>query len=282
MRQDLHEENRLSWNEATVAHNSHKGDQAAFFRNGGSTLYPEEIGLLGDLQGLSLLHLQCNAGQDTLSLARLGAQVTGVDISDTAIAFAHQLAFDADIPATFQRMDVYDWLAETARGSQRFDIVFCSYGAICWLSDLNLWAQGIQAVLKPGGRFVTIDFHPVLGMFDEHMSRQYDYFSHGQPYTWNDGVSDYVAGSQITLGETAYQEGVKDFKNPHRVHEFLWGIGDIVSSLLAAGLHLTSLREYSYTNDFKPFHAMKHVERHWYLVDGQPNLPLMYSITARK
>ncbi|BAZ23858.1 putative methyltransferase [Kalymmatonema gypsitolerans NIES-4073] len=86
LRKDLHEENRLSWNEATKAHNSHKGDQAKFFRLGGSTLFPEEKELLGDIAGLSLVHLQCNAGQDTLSLVQLGAVATGVDISDEAIA----------------------------------------------------------------------------------------------------------------------------------------------------------------------------------------------------
>src|SRR5689334_8773165 len=129
MRKDLHEENRLSWNAATEAHNSHKGDQAAFFRQGGLTLYAEEIALLGDVKGLSIVHLQCNAGQDTLSIARLGAQMTGVDISDTAIDFARQLSQDCGIAATFQRMDIYDWLEQTAQSEQRFDIAFCSYGA---------------------------------------------------------------------------------------------------------------------------------------------------------
>src|SRR5918998_3195886 len=99
----MHEENRQSWNAATEAHNSHKRDQAAFLRNGGSTLFPEEIALLGDIAGRTLMHLQCNAGQDSLSLAARGAIVTGVDISDTAIAFARQLSADADISATFHR-----------------------------------------------------------------------------------------------------------------------------------------------------------------------------------
>ncbi|MBM4431542.1 MAG: class I SAM-dependent methyltransferase, partial [Chloroflexi bacterium] len=120
VRKDLHEENRLSWNEATKAHNSHKKDQARFLRQGGSTLFPEEIELLGDVRGLSLLHLQCNAGQDTLSLAKRGAVVTGVDISDEAIAFARQLSRDSGIPATFVRSDVYDWLTQTAQSGQTF------------------------------------------------------------------------------------------------------------------------------------------------------------------
>ena len=96
---NLHEANRLSWNEATKAHNSHKGDQAAFFRTGGSTLRPEEIALLGDIRGQVLVHLQCNAGQDTLSIAsKLRATVTGVDISDEAIDFARKLSVASGIP----------------------------------------------------------------------------------------------------------------------------------------------------------------------------------------
>jgi 2-polyprenyl-3-methyl-5-hydroxy-6-metoxy-1,4-benzoquinol methylase len=114
LRKDIHQENRISWNEATKAHNSHKRDQAAFFREGGNTLYPEEIELLGDLEGASIVHLQCNSGQDTLSLARIGGKVIGVDISDTAISFARQLSADSGIPATFIRADVYDWLADAA------------------------------------------------------------------------------------------------------------------------------------------------------------------------
>lgn len=280
----LREENRLSWNAATVAHNSHKGDQAAFFRNGGNKLYEEEKTLLGDIRGLSLVHLQCNAGQDTLSLAQLGATVTGVDISDTAIDFARRLALDAAIPATFERMDIYDWFAETACSSRRFDIAFCSYGAICWLPDLKAWGKGIASILKPEGRFVTIDFHPVLSLFNEQLERRFAYSTSGQPLTWDEGVSDYVAMSGLGLADTEYIEGVKDFKNPHRVHEFAWGIAEIVSALLDAGLTLTGLQEYPYSNGFKPFNAMRLDEstRRWYLAQDQPMLPLMYSITARK
>src|SRR5512138_2528139 len=97
IRKDLHEVNRAAWNAATEAHNSHKADQARFLREGGETIFPEEIALLGDLAGQRLLHLQCNAGQDTLSLVRRGARATGVDISDTAIEFARRLSADAGI-----------------------------------------------------------------------------------------------------------------------------------------------------------------------------------------
>lgn len=154
MRKDLHEANRLSWNAATQAHNSHKIDQAGFLRRGGSTLFAEELALLGDVRGLRIAHLQCNAGQDSLSLAALGALVTGVDISDEAIAFARRLSTDSGIAANFTRADIYDWLErEAAENPASYDIAFSSYGFLCWLSDLTVWAKGIHAILKPGGRF---------------------------------------------------------------------------------------------------------------------------------
>src|SRR5262245_52309366 len=101
-RRALHEQNRRSWNMATRAHNSHKADQARFYREGGDTLSPEETALLGDVTGKSVVHLQCNSGQDTLSIKRLGAKaVLGVDISDEAIGFAQRLAADSGIEASF-------------------------------------------------------------------------------------------------------------------------------------------------------------------------------------
>ena len=124
-RRALHEQNRLSWNEATRAHNSHKADQAKFFREGGQKLGKPEIDLLGDLRGKSVLHLQCNAGQDTLSIKQLGAaKVAGVDISDEAIDFARKLSADSGVDATFHRADVYDWLEQAAQRDERFDIVY--------------------------------------------------------------------------------------------------------------------------------------------------------------
>ena len=277
-----HEENRLSWNEATIAHNSHKGDQAKFFRDGGNKLYREEKELLGDITGLTLVHLQCNAGQDTLSLAQMGASVTGVDISDTAIEFARQLSTDSGVPATFVRMDVYDWLRQTAQAGIKFDIVFCSYGAICWLSDLRTWARGIAAILKPGGRFITVEYHPILALYDEKLQRTLPYFTDGKPWTWEEGIGDYVAITGEGLPSSTFEAGVQEFKNAHKSHEFHWGIAEVVKALLEAGLQLTTLQEYPYSNGFKPFNEMHESERRWYLPEGTPNLPLMYAISARK
>eukprot|EP01031_Cornospumella_fuschlensis_P046055 gene46055-56377_t len=197
LRRDLHEANRASWNAATLAHQTHKRDEAAFFRAGGTTLFPEELALLGDVRGLRLLHLQCNAGQDTLSLAQLGATVVGVDISDTAIHAATELSRATGLAATFARADVYDWLA--AAPSAEFDLVFCSYGSLPWLSDLPTWARGVARVLRPGGRFVCIEFHPLVAVLDENLQLRHDYFLADAPLTTPGGVGDYVADSATAL-----------------------------------------------------------------------------------
>ncbi len=279
---DAHERNRQSWNAATVAHNSHKGDQAAFFRGGGDTLFPEEVEVLGDLRGKSLVHLQCNAGQDTLSLAKRGAIVTGVDISDEAIAFASKLSKDAGMPATFVRADVYDWLANAAMQSVQFDIAFASYGALCWLSDLRSWARGVASILKSGGRLVIVEFHPAMMMFDEKLVRKFSYFG-GEPLVWDDGVRDYVAVSEGGLATGPLLPGVENFKNPHPCVEFQWTVSDRIGAILGAGLTLTHFREYPYSNGCKFFDGSVRDEKdRWHLPAGEPNIPQMYALSATK
>jgi SAM-dependent methyltransferase len=284
MKRELHEQNRLSWNAVIAAHNSHKGDQAAFFREGGSTLFPEEIELLGDLSGRSLVHLQCNAGQDTLSLARLGAEATGVDISDGAVAFAARLSAEAGIAARFERADVYDWLEAAAREGRRFDVVFSSYGAIGWLSELAAWARGIAGVLAPGGRFVLVEFHPLLHTMDETMRFRWPYSGAGEPIVVEEGIGDYVeqSGEALTHG-AEFHDGVVGFTNPHPTVEFAWGLADVVTALLEAGLILETLREYPYSNGWRPFDGMRPAPgRRYRMPEGMPDLPLMFGIVARK
>jgi SAM-dependent methyltransferase len=283
-RRALHEQNRRSWNEATRAHNSHKTDQAKFFRDGRSKLCPEEIALLGDLTGLSVVHLQCNSGQDTLSMKRLGAaRLLGVDISDEAIRFARQLSTESGVDASFVRADIYDWLARAVDGEERWDVVFSSFGAIIWLSDLSSWAQGVATILEPGGRFVTVDFHPVEMMFDPERRHWMPYSTQGRPITWDDGVSDYVAESGPAVTPSGWAEGVQRFQNPQPCHEFHWGTAEVITALLEAGLHLEHFREYDYCYGFQPFKAMKDLgARRWTVPDGMPSIPLMYSLVARK
>lgn len=283
LRKDLHEANRLSWNEATEAHNSHKKDQAAFFLAGGQTLFPEERELLGQISGLEVLHLQCNSGQDSLSLAQMGAKVTGVDISDTAVEFARQLSATSGIPATFYRADVYDWLDSAATRPKRYDVAFSSYGALPWLSDLNLWAKRIAAVLRPGGRLVLVEFHPFLMVFEDDWTLKYHYFAQGQPMSFEDGIGDYVALSGPSLAPSGYLDGTQDFHNPNPCYEFQWSVGEILTAILEAGLQLTQLREYPYMNGARLMHGMVEGEGgRFYPPPGLPSLPLMLGLSATK
>jgi SAM-dependent methyltransferase len=281
---DLHEQNRHSWNAAVGAHESHRGDLARFLREGGSTLFPEERALLGNLDGKTLAHLQCNSGGDSLSLVLLGATVTGVDISDEAISSARNLSSEADIPADFVRADVYDWLEATAReGRRRFDVVLSSYGVVCWLPDLDAWAGGVAAILRAGGRLVLVDFHPVAEMFDERWNRSHAYPSGGEPRLLREGVGDYVGESEGGLTPAGFVEGARGFENPHRCHLFRWGLGEVVTALSRAGLRIVALEEYPYSNGERLFDRMRELPGRRMLPPGDvPVLPLMYGISAEK
>jgi SAM-dependent methyltransferase len=279
----LRDQNRLSWNAVVGAHDRHRGDLAGFLREGGSTLFPEELALLGDLRGKTLVHLQCNSGGDTLSLALLGATVTGVDISDEAISSARELSSKTGILADFVRADVYDWLAATAQSDQRFNVVFGSYGVVCWLPDLGAWARGVAAVLTPGGRFVLVDFHPAAQMFDEQWNRSGAYPSGGEPHLLEEGVGDYVGESGGGLTPAGFVEGARNFENPERCHLFSWGLGEVVTALAGTGLRITALEEYPYSNGERHFAGMRELPgRRMVPPDGVPAVPLMYAIRAEK
>lgn len=275
---EIRQANRLSWNAATRAHNSHKADQAAFFRAGGNKLYPEELALLGDLRGIDLVHLQCNAGQDTLSLAQLGARVVGVDLSDEAINFARSLSADSGVPASFVHSDVYDFLEST---EQRFDRVFCSYGALPWLMDIGAWARGVARVLRPDGALVVMEFHPVGYQFDDALRLHYDYFE-PEPVLSPDGVGDYVGRSGDALTPSGFIEGERDFMNPHPCYERMWGLGEIVSAVAAAGLRVERLEEYPYLNGCRFFDDSRREGRRWLMPEGTPRIPLMFGLRARR
>ncbi len=282
MSHELHQQNRRSWNHATRAHNAHKGDQAAFLRAGGSTLFPEELELLGELRDKRVVHLQCNAGQDSLSIAARGARVTGVDISDEAIEFARTLSAESGIAATFERADVLDWLASTA---ERFDVAFASYGALCWLSDVPTWAQGVARVLAPGGRLVVVEFHPVLNLFDDagRIGVGYSVGGGGRRIEWPQGVGDYVAASEGALPAGEHVVASEPFKNPEPCHEFEWSVADVVDAVARAGLRVEGVREWPYSNGCKFFPSMVAAPgRRWVLADGSPKVPLMYGLVASR
>lgn len=282
IRSDLHEANRQSWNHATRVHNAHKKDQAAFLRDGGSTLFPEELALLGPIGGQRILHLQCNAGQDTLSLAARGATLTGVDISDEAIAFAQQLSRDSGIAATFERDDVLAWLPAAAAAGRTFDQVFCSYGVAGWLSDLDAWARGIAGVLAPGGRFVYVEFHPLIWSFDEEFRATRDpYFAPGRAFV--EPVGDYVGKSGAALAPSGFVATSDAPPNPHPAHSFQWTLGDIVTAVAGAGLTVERLEEYPYANGAKSIASMvEGAGGRMTPPEGIAAVPLMFGLRARR
>lgn len=262
-----HEDNRQSWNAATRQHHSHKPDLINRYKEGWNNLYPEDMELLGNLTGKSVVHLQCNDGQDTLSIARhVGGTVTGVDISDEAINFARRMSDETGIHATFIRSDIFDWFE---KNTEAYDVVYTSYGAINWISSIREWAQGIMETLKPGGKLVLVEFHPLIGMYENDWTLQYDYM--GSSHEESEGVGDYVGDDY---------DGA--FQNPHRAHEFCHGIGDIISAVLRAGLTLTHFKEYDFINGWKRFPVMRTEGRRHYLPDDKPTMALMFSLVAIK
>lgn len=275
---EVRERNRRSWNVAVAAHESHRPGQAAFLRSGGSTLFPEELELLGELPGRRLLHVMCNAGQDSLSLAALGADVTGVDLSDEAVARARRLGDESGIAARFVCADVYAFLA-AAR--EPFDLIYGGYGVVCWLPDLAGFARAAAGALAPGGRLALIDFHPASNMLDAEWRLVRGYPAGGEPLDLAEGVGDYVGASGAALAPGGFAEGVRAFSNPHPCRLYRWGVGEVVSALAAAGLRIVALREYPYVNGERPFERMEPARgRRWQPPPDVPAVPLMYGLAA--
>ncbi len=287
IRRDVHEANRRSWNAATVVHNQRKREQAQWLAAGGELLFAEDYALLGPLDGKQLLHLQCNSGQDSLCLARRGATVTGVDISDEAIEFARALSRDSGIAASFERADIYDWLPRAAADGRRFDLVYSSYGWLGWLSDLHRWARKVASVLRPGGRLVVLEFHPFVWMFDEQRRLAYSYFGadEGEVIDNPKGVGDYVAAAGDALAPSGFVEGPA-FSNPHPVSEFAWSVADLLAAVREAGLELERFEEWDYSNGCRPYDDLVRVDdddgRRWTSAPGRPRVPMMLGLSARK
>jgi SAM-dependent methyltransferase len=274
----INEQNRRSWNAAVPAHASHRPHLAAFLRAGGLTLFPEERELLGEVAGTRLLHVMCNTGQDTLSLAALGAEATGVDLSDAAIAEARRLSVETGIAARFVHDDVYTYLAAASAGA--FERVYAGYGVICWLPDLAAFARGVARVLAPGGRFVLMEFHPLSNMFDQEWRLAHGYPAGGARLTLP-GVGDYVGAAAGGLSPGGFAGGQQDFVNPHPCHLFRWGVGEVVSALATAGLQIVALREHPFVNGERPFARMRPAPgRRWLPPADVPPLPLMYGLAA--
>lgn len=255
--------NKESWNErAKVHYDSDFYDNKSFLK-GKSSLNSIELALLGDVKGKSILHLQCHFGQDTISLSKMGAHVTGVDFSEVAIEQAKGLAKEMGTDTQFVCSDVYS-VSDIL--TQKFDIVFTSYGTIGWLPDINKWAGVVSHFLKRGGQFIFADFHPVIWMFDDNFKEiTYKYFN-----------SDPI----VELSEGTYTDGGEEVSKD----TISWnhGMGEVISSLLSAGLILNSLKEYDYS-PYNCFPDMDEVAPSMFnLKNFGDKLPMVYSILATK
>lgn len=263
MEKDYKQVNKSSWNQRTEVHwTSDFYDNEAFVA-GKNSLKIIELELLGDLTGKSVLHLQCHFGQDTISCTRLGAiKAVGVDLSDRAVARAQELAAKTDSVATFICSDIYDLPQHL---TDQFDIVFTSYGTIGWLPDIDQWSAIVARYLKPGGRFVFAEFHPVVWMYDDNFQQiTYDYFN----------------GAPIEEVEGTYTDGDQGLNTTN----ISWnhGLGEVISSLLAQGLVLEAFREHDYS-PYNCFNDMKEVAPEKYRIASvEPRIPMVYSLSASK
>jgi len=166
--------NRQSWNSRLESHLKSEFYNLDGFLKGETSLNDIELNLLGNIKGKKILHLQCHFGQDTISLSRLGANVTGIDLSDKAIESAIELSKKTNTNTTFICSNIYD-LPKVLE--EQFDIIFTSYGTIGWLPDLDKWASIISKYLKPNGKFIFVEFHPVIWVFNDNFNEiKYRYF----------------------------------------------------------------------------------------------------------
>ncbi len=261
--QNYAEINKQSWNNRTDVHIKSEFYDVPGFLKGKSSLNDIELKLLGDVKGKSILHLQCHFGQDSISLSRLGANVTGVDLSDRAIENAKLLANQAQTDTSFICCNIYD-LPQYL--NQKFDIVFTSYGVIGWLPDLHQWASLISGYLKPKGKFVLVEFHPVVWMFDNDFEKvAYNYFKDG-------AIIETESGTYTDRNAAIKQEYV------------CWNhsSSEVINSMISNGLEILSFDEFDYS-PYNCFNKTVEAEPKKFRIQHLDNkIPMVFSIEARK
>lgn len=226
--------------------------------------------LLGDIQGLRGVHLQCHIGTDTLSLARLGARMSGLDFSSASLAEARTLAQRCNTPIDYHESDVFAATDVLPRGE--FDLVYTGIGALCWLPSIERWAQTVGALLKPGGRLFIREGHPMLWALDEEqrdsLQVAFPYFERSEPLVWDE--------------DTTYVETESSLKATV-THEWNHGLGEIISALLAQGLEITGLVEHqSIPWEALPGQMVVDERGEWRLKEAPWRLPLSYTLQAVK
>jgi 2-polyprenyl-3-methyl-5-hydroxy-6-metoxy-1,4-benzoquinol methylase len=261
--QNYIEINRQSWNNRTDIHLRSEFYGLDGFLKGKTSLNDIELNLLGNLQGKNILHLQCHFGQDSISLSRLGAEVTGIDLSDRAIQHAKQIAKDTGSTANFICCDIYDL---PNHSEKQFDIVFTSYGTIGWLPDLDKWAKIVAQFLKPGGQFVFVEFHPVIWMFDDNFEKiGYRYFN---------------SGAIVETENGTYADRTADISQEY----VMWnhGLSEVINSLIKNGLEIKAFDEFDYS-PYNCFNRTIEFEPKKYRIEHLDNkIPMVYSIVAKK
>lgn len=257
------EANKELWNKRTAVHKDSAFYDLAGFKAGNDVLTPIERSELGDVKGKKLLHLQCHFGMDSLNWSRLGAKVTGIDLSDRAIKEAQQLNDELGLDAEFVCCNVYD-LEKHVNG--QFDIVFTSYGVIGWLPDLDPWAALIARYLKPGGLFYIAEFHPVLWMFD-------DDFTHIKYYYENRELI-------VTDSQGTYTDRDADIQSK----EYSWNhsISEVLNALINQGLEIRQFNEFMYS----PYPCFSNLveagKNQWHIRGMEGKIPMVYSVSAVK
>lgn len=258
------EANKLMWDARTEAHINSKFYDLEGFRNGNNALGPIVLEEMPEVDGKTLLHLQCHFGLDTLSFARMGAVVTGVDLSSRSIEIANSLSKELELPAIFIESNV---MTMDQKIEEQFDIVFTSYGAICWLPDINAWAEQIAKRLKPGGIFYMAEFHPYLYMWEwkEHKIA-YPYFSKGKVFH--------------EKSEGSYTDGSEKLS----YDEYFWihGVADVQNALRNNGINVIGFNEYDY-NPYPCFEGIqKRAEKEYiYEINGHA-IPAVFTVMGVK
>ncbi len=260
---DYLEANKKNWDSRVEAHIESDFYDNESFLAGRNSLNAIELKLLGDVKSKSVIHLQCHFGQDSLSLARMGAQVVGVDISEKALEkareFNQQLGLDAEFIAS-------DILIFDQKHERQYDIVFSSYGVIGWHPDIEQWARVVSHLLKPGGRLVFVEFHPVIWMFDSQFKMiQHSYFN--KEAIVEENLDSYTDGS--------------DFKEPMKEYGWNHSLGEVINALQNSGLSIDAFDEY----DYSPYACFDGCIKSGsgYQIKGlEGKLPLLYSLVAIK
>lgn len=265
--------NRASWDERAPAHAASPGYAVDRFLSDPSFISDVvrfDLPRLGDITGLTGVHLQCHIGTDTVSLARLGARMTGLDFSPASLEQARRLAESAGPMVEFVESEVYT--APDVLGTGRFDFVFTGVGAICWLPSIRRWAEVVAELLAPGGWLFMREGHPVLWALaerdDDLLVIEHPYFEREEPNVWDDGGT--------------YVETDVHFETTV-THDWNHGLGEIVSALFAVGMELTMLVEHdSVPWEAFPGHMERTSEQEWRLADRPWRLPHSYTLRAVK